>query len=110
MIYPRRSSGWAFSCECEWVGLNSQSAGFGTNLVFVFRAGREIGDEYFPDPGVAEHPHHVEAAVPAIEIADNTDAIRIRRPHCERCPLYAFELANVSAQLFPDPFVFLLGP
>jgi hypothetical protein len=43
-----------------------------------------------------------------IEIADHTDALRIRRPNCETCSAHAVDLANVRAELFVNaPFVAL---
>ena len=40
-------------------------------------------DEGFPVAGLLERAHRVRAAVPAVEVADDVDAARVRRPHRE---------------------------
>ena len=44
-------------------------------------------------------------AVPAVEVADHADAIRIRRPDRERDAQFALMCEAVSAELFIDAFV-----
>ena len=41
-------------------------------------------DEQLPDPGAAERPHRVGPPVPEVEVADEADAARVRRPDGER--------------------------
>ena len=79
-----RSGGGAhFRAKAERIGLQRQQcAGAGDDLVFVFVAGARARHEDFPI-AVAAHAHGMAAAVPDIEVADHTDALRIRRPHHE---------------------------
>ena len=61
----------------------SSCAGLGANLELVFLAVRQVGNEQFPDARRHEQPHRMDAAVPAVEIADEADAIGVGRPHRE---------------------------
>ena len=48
-----------------------------------FSPSGEIGNEQLPDARRHEQPHRVHAAVPAVEVADDADALGVRRPHRE---------------------------
>ena len=61
----------------------SSVAGLRANLELVALAVRQIGHENLPDAGGREQPHRVDAAVPAVEVADDADAIGVGRPHGE---------------------------
>ena len=52
-------------------------------LEFVVRAFADAGQENFPDAAAEQLAHRMHAAVPAVEIADHADALRIRRPDVE---------------------------
>ena len=60
------------------------------DLVFVNRAFVELGREEFPNAGGAARAHQVHAAVPAIEVADDADAARARRPDGKVHAAHAF--------------------
>src|SRR5687768_9057489 len=53
------------------------------NLELVQRAFGEARHEQFPYPGSAQRTHGVEAAIPIIEIANNTHPRRVWGPHRE---------------------------
>src|ERR1700733_12052634 len=66
-------------CESIRIGFQSPIATrAGLDFEFVERAFIEAGDEKFPDSRLAAQAHRVHAAVPEIEISDDTDAQRIR--------------------------------
>ena len=66
------------------VGLERQQRALrADDLVLVDRAVAERRDEDLPDAGVHALAHRVAAAVPAVEVADDRDAPRVRRPHRE---------------------------
>src|SRR5262249_34496045 len=52
-----------------------------------------------PDPGRAERAHRVQTAVPAVEVADDADGPRGRRPDGEVDALHAVELADARTEL-----------
>ena len=47
-------------------------------------AGRDPGYEQLPDARTAERPHGMGSALPEVEVADEPDAARVRRPDGER--------------------------
>src|SRR5581483_10273505 len=53
------------------------------DLIFVTFAGRESRDEYLPHAGGMAQPHGMAPSIPGIEITDDRNALRIRRPHSE---------------------------
>ena len=75
----------------------------------VVRAGADVGHEQLPDAGDAELPHRVLAAVPAVEVALDADALGVRRPHRERRAgdrrRWARRRAHVRAQHVPELLV-----
>src|SRR6185437_10747627 len=75
-----------------------QCAVTGDDLVFVFVARLGAGDEDLP-PAVAAHAHGMAAAIPQIEVADDADAARIRRPDDEGDAVDAFHLYRMGAEL-----------
>ena len=54
-----------------------------TQVVLVDRSLADAGDEALPDAGVAAGRHGVGVGVPAIEVADDGDALGVRRPDGE---------------------------
>ena len=64
----------------------------------------EPGDEQLPDPRYPAHAHHVAAPVPAIEVADDADPLRVRSPYAEVHPRNAIDFAHVR----PELLVFLV--
>ena len=53
------------------------------DLELVLLAVRQIGNEDLPDAAGHQQPHRVDAAVPPVEVADDADAIGVRRPDRE---------------------------
>ena len=52
--------------------------------VLVGGAGGDAGHEQLPHPGPAERAHRVRPPVPEVEVADEPDPARVRRPDRER--------------------------
>ena len=69
-------------------------AGLGSNLELVPLAVGQVRNEDFPEPGGREQPHGVDAPVPAVEVADQADAIGVGRPDGE---MHAGGRADVDA-------------
>src|SRR5438270_9674350 len=74
-------------------------------LEFVVRAFGAARDEELPDAARAERAHRVQATVPAVEVADDADRARVRRPDRERGAGDAVDLAHVRAELLVQLFV-----
>src|SRR6185369_11124945 len=65
------------------VGLLAPHAVEAEDLVLVAGARLDTGDEQLPDAGVAQRTQRVGAAVPEVEVADDSYAPRVRRPDGE---------------------------
>jgi len=52
----------------------------------------------------------MDAAIPAIEITNDADARRVRRPYRERDSVSAVDCTNMRAELIEDPIVAALAP
>ena len=61
----------------------SIAPGARADLELVLLAVGQIRDEDLPDACRREQPHRVDAAVPAVEIADHAHALGVRRPDRE---------------------------
>ena len=72
------------------------------DLELVAYSGASCGQEQLPDTGGASGAHGMIAAVPVVEVPDNTDAPRVRRPHGECHPLDPIELPEMRAELVVD--------
>ena len=72
-----------FEGDAERVGLRQQRAGRRADLELVPFAVGEIGNEDLPDAAGHEQPHRVDASVPAVEVADDADALGVGRPDGE---------------------------
>ena len=106
---PGRSRG-LLAEECEGVGLQRhQSAALGEDLVLVEHALREAGHKDLPDPALCPQAHWMAAPVPAVEIADEADAHRVRCPHGEADAGDALHRHRVRAQLLVEAQVPSLG-
>jgi hypothetical protein len=57
------------------------------------------GNENFPDARRAEQPHRVKASVPIVKIADDADALGVRRPHGKTGAVNAVNRAQLRAEL-----------
>src|SRR5687767_15560958 len=75
--------GRGFEEETVRIGLEDDVAVRVADLVFVERALEHARNKNLPNARGAETAHRVNAAVPVIERADNTHALRIGRPDGE---------------------------
>ena len=115
----RRLAIQSSSCHAWPVGPSDDAGGRRAQLEAVARTGRpsaarrrpglrisnlyrcpggEAGDEELPDADVAARPHRVAPAVPAVEVADDADAPRVRRPDRERMPATPSATWHVRAE------------
>src|SRR3954452_22473944 len=62
-------------------------------------AGAQAGHENLPETAGVPPPHRHAPAVPAVEVADETDPLRVRRPDRERYALDALMHDRVRAEL-----------
>ena len=79
----------------------------------VHAVDRKAGPEQLPHTGGPEHPHGGVVAIPAVEVADQVDALGVGRPHRERHPVHhavgSGEGPGVRAEDVPESFVAALG-
>ena len=67
------------------------------DFVFVDGAFGEFGNEKFPDAGRAAGAHGIDAAIPAVKVADDADALGAGGPNGEMNAANAFERFEVRA-------------
>jgi len=72
-------------------------------FVFVERAFFKVGDEDIPDAALRVETHDVAAAIPEVEVADDGDAPRIRRPDTEADTCDTIDFNEVRTELFVRP-------
>src|SRR5690349_4677102 len=90
--------------ESEGIGLERQFlASRPDDLVFIGLARADIGQENFPDAGIDTLAHDMAAAVPVVELADDRDAPRIRRPDGEMDAACALVLDQMGAEFVEEP-------
>ena len=78
------SSGAQLGVDGIWVGLQRQQlAVAGGDFELVARAFGHAGQEELPDAAFAAQPHRMAPRVPGVEVADDADLRRVRRPHGE---------------------------
>ena len=87
------------------VGLQDPAVVRGEDLVFVRRSRGEPRDEQLPHAGRAEAAHRVRAAVPAVEVPDDTHGSRARRPDGERDAGHPGVVVHVGAEHVPELLV-----
>ena len=95
----RRLLGRDLEEKPERVGVQLDVAVRVADLKFVMRALPHAGNENFPDAGRAEQAHRMKAPVPIVEIADDADALRVRRPDGEARAVNAVNRAQLRAEL-----------
>ncbi len=78
-----------------------QMAIMAEQLILVAVAGMQAGNEQFPDAGMAAVAHGVAQAVPAVEVADDADALHMGRPDREQAAGNAVDLLEPGAQETP---------
>ncbi len=91
--------GRMFRPERDGVGFERQGAsGMVTHLVFVSLARRQFGNEKLPDAGLVAQTHRMAPAVPDIEVTDEADIVRVRRPDDEPRPGHVAVFNYVGAE------------
>ena len=85
------------------VGLQRQQFALrADDLELVARAGANIRRKDFPNASVAAQPHHVAAAIPVVEVANDGDAAGVRRPDGKVKAVDALMLDRMSAHLVEE--------
>src|SRR6267142_1418721 len=73
--------GTKLGTKCVRIRLEGkESSVWSSDFVFIDGAFAKIGKEKLPDAERAARTHRMDAAVPPVEIADDADATRGRRP------------------------------
>src|SRR4029453_1063966 len=67
------------------------------------------GDEDFPDARACVMAHWMPSAVPLIEVADDADSFRIRRPYRKVPAAYAVDHPQMRTELFIVAIMSALG-
>jgi hypothetical protein len=96
---------WAkFGGEPERICLQRQSLSAGAqDLVFIDRAGAELGDEDLPQAAVDAFAQGVAPAIPDVEVAEQRNAPGVRRPDREVHAMGAFMDHRMGAQTLKEP-------
>src|SRR5260370_13080638 len=93
------------------MGVGGEYAAVGPDeFILVDGAFVELGEEDFPNARRAASAHGVDATVPAIEVANDTDAASAGSPNGEVNAVNAFEGNNVSAEFFVSVVVAACAP
>ena len=105
----RRRQRRQFETEPVRIGLEQQLAvQRRSDLELVVLPRRHAGNEDLPDARRPEAPHRMHAAVPPVEVADDADALRVRRPDAEVRALCITDAHQVRAELVVDAGVLAL--
>ena len=93
-ISKKKPYGSVFStiCPCRFA-----------HLELVMRALAHAGNENLPDARRAQRAHRMASPVPAVEIADHADALRVGRPDGEAGARHAVDRAQLRAELVVNP-------
>ena len=95
--------------HAEWIAFLQQRAGARADLELVSFAVGQFGDEELPDAGRNQPTHRMRSSVPAVEIADDADAVGVRRPHREMHADRRARVHAMRAQLLVGAIVRALG-
>src|ERR1041385_1670121 len=76
-----------FEEKSERIGIQLDVAVNIADLKFVMRAFTNTGNKNFPNTGRPKQSHGMKPSIPLIEIADDTDALRVGRPDSEAGPV-----------------------
>ena len=85
--------------------VESRPAVGGEDRILVQRPRPDRRDESRPDPGRAPPREGIDGGVPAVELADDRDFPRVRRPDGEMRAGRAVEVEDVGPQLLVEAFV-----
>ena len=91
--------------EGEGIGLEAQLPVPPEDLELVELADADVGHEELPDAAGAQRAHRQQATVPAIEVANDTDAARVRRPDREADALGPLVRPGMSAEHVVQPLM-----
>src|SRR5258705_12118438 len=95
----RSGRGRRFGLLRDRIGLLGDADAAGADDVeLVARAFGDAWDEQFPDTGTVAQPHRMTARIPRIEIADDRDPARVRRPHRKASAAYAVNRHHIGAE------------
>ena len=99
--HDRTGVGAQFGAECVRIGFERQHGAVrADDFVFVDRAFVEFRDEEFPDARRAAGAHRIDAAIPVVEVADDADAARARRPYGKIDAAHSGDGFQVRAEFF----------
>ena len=79
-----------------------QVTGRRTDLELVLLARAKAGHEQLPDTRRQQVPHHVDAAIPSVEVAHDRNALSVGRPDGEMDAANAAKIRGVRAQAILD--------
>lgn len=79
------------------------------NLKLVEHTEAKIRNEQLPNSRLRQPPHLMNAPVPVIEVTNDADTRRMRRPHRKRDAFHGPDLRHVRAEFVVDLFVPALG-
>jgi hypothetical protein len=100
IVDDRGGVGAALRGEGKRVGLvDGRAAVLRDDAVFVELAVVQAGDKKLPDAGAFDAAHRVDAAVPAVEIADEADLAGVRRPDGEADAVETVDENEVRAEV-----------
>ncbi len=85
--------------------LNSMPVMARDNIILVTASGTCIGNKPFPNPAIAMGAQRMAAAIPLVEVSNDTHLRRVRRPQCELCSPHARHRNRVRAQFLIQPQV-----
>ena len=110
LVDDRRGLRRQLGLERVRVGLLEAVAVRPGDLVLVVRALADLGHEQLPDPARAERAHRVQAAVPAVEVADHATPTRAAGAQTANdVPVHALVLHHVRAEAGVDLLVAALA-
>src|SRR5262249_5821527 len=87
--------GWRFEKYAERIGFQLDVTLASADFVFVMCSLSDAGDKDFPDAGLAKRTHLMEAAIPIVKIANDTDALGVRSPNAKTCAGDAVDSAEM---------------
>ena len=98
----RRCQRPQFARKADRIGFQRQkTAVIRDDFIFVDGAFLYSGRENLPKAGIDALAHLVSAPIPGIEVANDRDSLRARRPNREMHPIDPFELHGMR----PEPFI-----
>src|SRR5712692_1243175 len=102
--YDRRSFRRDFHHEGIRIGFE-KLAPARIDLVLIQLTGLQSRNKKLPDAAVATTAHPMLRGIPTVEVANDADAPRVRRPHGECDAAISFVRDQMRAKLFVDAFV-----